>query len=329
MKIKFFHLLIVLFAVSPAISQENSASNYSCWDSLFSSNTSSYVASFTEMEGKFISKGYLDSSNAESYLQLIKTIVDSNDYIISGLDFDPLLTQGFRKCFLLNKCDSSEFLKFQEMNEKISNYQEDINPAKAFTDIQKIFTTEDFDNNLVRHYVLTFYSAAYFMSFTQIKSPETNETERAEEVAKIAEPTSDGTHNVLNVYAAPNDEVYVNDELLKITKLKEVVYNHISDTSNSLNSPEVYEKYIEALGLRKVSKQSISLTTDVKTSYEYYKWIKEIILESYTDRRNEIAIAEFGMIYEDLVADRNYNRAKIRTVHNLLHIKITEVEPIE
>jgi len=239
------------------------------------------------------------------------------------VEIDPMLILGFKKCFLLISCDLPEFVKIREMNNKMAGYN-NISPGVAFTDVLEIFNVEDFENKLIRHYILTFYSAAFFTSFTTVKSPE--------KIRDLPEPIEEKQivkRNILNVYAASNEKVYVNDSLIKITSLKKSVYDHVSDTTGSKNSPEVYDKYIEGKGTRKISKQSISYTTDVNTSYDFYTWVKEIMVDAYNERRNEIALAEFGMSYKEMLSDPLYNKEKIRTVQKMLHIKITEIEASE
>lgn len=313
-------ILQTFFVIILTCLQSFAQTDCDCWENEFIGQEVDYMTSIGEMEKAFIAKGYLKDKKPSSYIQLLDSIIAKNEYYLFGVEFNPALVTHFEKCFLENSCDNKTFDKIRAMNNRLANYR-DISPEQTFTDFKKTFSNEDFKRTEVKHYFLTFYYA----SFLQVHSglPRLVETKHAVETYKPLVK-----RNILKIYVAPNDSIFVNDNYVLFQELRQIVVKHITDTTNSENSPEIDTIDIEGLGKRKISKQVISFLNHRSISYDLYVKVQNELTSAYKEVRNEIGLKEFGVSYEKMLGQRDKYETEIKIVRQLLPQRISEAEPI-
>ena len=313
-------IIQVYFVIIITCFQAYAQTDCDCWESEFNGQKIDYSTSVGEMEKEFIDKGYLKDEKPSSYIQLMNSIISKNDYYPFGVEFNPVLVSKFENCFLVNFCDLETFEKIRRMNNLLGNYRH-ISPEETFSDFRKMFNKADFKKTEVKHYFLTFYYAWVMQTYSGL--PRLVETKDAiETYIPLVK------RNILKVYAATNDSVYVNETYVKFENLRQVVIKHISDSTDSQSSPEIELVEIEGLGKRKVSKKFIFLLSQLATSYSLYKKVQVELTAAYKEVRNEIGLKEFGVSYEQMLENRDSYANEIKIVRKLLPQRISEAEPI-
>lgn len=309
----YFSILIGFF-------QSYSQTNCGCWENVFNEYELDYISEVSIMEKAFIQKGYLVDESPSSYLELADSIIAKNEYYLSGVDLNPILIEKFENCFLIHPCNQMVYKKIREMNNKLTSYK-DISPEITFRYFKKIFKKEDFKNPEVKHYFLTFYLTSFTQDYSVL--PRLVETENTIETYKPLVK-----RNILKVYAAPNDSIFVNDKYVKFQNLRRCVIKHISDTTNSDNSPEIMLIEIDGFGVRKVSNQVISFLNHHSTSYNLYIEVQNELIAAHNEVRDKIALKEFGLSYYKMLENRDKYEKEIKIIRQLIPQRISEAVPI-
>lgn len=319
--LRFNLILLTLFVLILIGFQSCAQNDCDCWKNEFMGQEVNYETSVEEMEKSFIAKGYLKDEEPASYIQLMDSIIFKNEYFLFDVEYNPILTSEFEKCFLANTCNKATYEKIGTMSDILLHYN-NVSPRQTFSDFKRIFDIADFKEIEVKHYFLTFYNA----SFLQVHSglPMRNESNGEVETYKPL-----AKRNILKIYVAANDSIFVNEHYVAFQNLRQRVINHVSDTTNSENSPEIITIDIEGLGKRKVSKQVISFLIHRSASYDLYKKVQNELTTAYIDVRNEIGLMEFGMSYEKMLEQSDEYEKEIKIVRQLLPQRISESEPID
>lgn len=309
--------LLVAFIVLMIPSLAYSQSNCDCWEKKFQKQQLNYNTVISDMEQAFIAKGYLKDSKPSSYIELADSIIAKNEYFIYDVKINPLLIKEFSSCFVFDSCDQAHYKKFKKMTNKIERYR-DINPTQTYSDFKKIFKKTDFEQLAVRHYFLTFYSATALNIPTGLKRK------------KLPPPTPKSNEvlaprNLINVYVAPNDTIYIRDQPIEFQELKKWLINIISDSSESPTSPEMKTVEIEGLGKRQVSKLFIRLLYKRATSYKLYVEVQEELQAAYKELRNGAGIKEFGKSYEQMLKKREKYEKEIKIIRKLVPQQMLEL----
>lgn len=309
----YFSILIGFF-------QSYSQTNCDCWEKVFNEEELDYTSVVSKMEKAFIEKGYLRNESPASYIELADSIIAKNEYYLLGVEFNPILLEKFEHCFLINSCKEGVYKKIRKINNRFASYK-DISPEITFRYFKKIFQKEDFKNPEVKHYFLTFYLTSFTKDYSVL--PRLVETKNTIETYKPLVK-----RNILKIYVAPNDSIFVNDRYVKFQNLRKSVIEHISDTTNSDNSPEIELVEIEGLGSRKVSNQAISFLNHRSTAYNLYIEVQNELVAAYREVRDEIAQKEFGVSYYKMLENRDQYEKEIKIIRQLLPQRISEAVPI-
>lgn len=131
--------------------------------------------------------------------------------------------------------------------------------------------------------------------------------------------------NVFVVLANSNDQLLVEGELMDISELKEAAKEFIENPMNVETLPEMKQVEIPIFGTRMVSKQVISLQNDNGTSYQLYIQVQNELAAAYNELRDELAMEEFGVTYEELV--ENKDKPKVSAIKRVYPQRISEAEP--
>lgn len=131
--------------------------------------------------------------------------------------------------------------------------------------------------------------------------------------------------NVFEVLVNANDQLLVEGEIMQIEELREATKEFIANPGNAENLPEKKEKDIPFFGTTMVSKQVISLQNDNGTSYNMYIQVQNELAAAYNELRNEIAMEQFGVSYNDLLEAGD--KDKVKAVRKVYPQRISEAEP--
>lgn len=128
--------------------------------------------------------------------------------------------------------------------------------------------------------------------------------------------------NAFKVLVSFKDELRVQDENIDISLLREMVKEFFANPTNDPNLSEKEPKDIPLLGSVPVTKGVISLKNDRGTSYEMYIRVQNELAAAIHELRDEYAIAEFGVKFDDLRRDDQR-----RAIQRLAPMSISEAEP--
>lgn len=136
--------------------------------------------------------------------------------------------------------------------------------------------------------------------------------------------------NVFVVLANANDQLLVEGELMEVSQLKEAAKEFIANPYNKEELPEKKITTLPFFGDYPVSKQVISLQNDRGTSYDLYIQVQNELAAAYTELRDEVSMAQFGISYAALTeqAKNNENANKmLKAVKKVYPQRISEAEP--
>ncbi len=129
--------------------------------------------------------------------------------------------------------------------------------------------------------------------------------------------------NVLKVIVNFQDQVFVNDEQMDISMLKQTAMEFLENATNDPHKPE--KKYVEIdnLGEYAVSQGVISLTNDQGTTYNMYVQVQNELQRAVNELRDKVASNYFGKKYDNL------DTALQKAVQKAVPMNISEAPPID
>lgn len=152
----------------------------------------------------------------------------------------------------------------------------------------------------------------------------------------IEEPIEDipevKERNVFQVLVNANDELLVEGEPIRVSRLREETKRFIvgDPTFTDPDMPEGKMKEVPILGEMMVSKQIISLQNDRGTSYEMYIKVQNELVGAYNEVRNEYAQQKFGKPMNGLEKAAEISKKaelQIDAVKAVYPQRISEAEP--
>lgn len=152
----------------------------------------------------------------------------------------------------------------------------------------------------------------------------------------IEEPIEDipevKERNVFQVLVNANDELLVEGEPMRVSKLREATKRFIvgDPTFTDPEMPEGKMTEVPILGQMMVSKQIISLQNDRGTSYEMYIKVQNELVGAYNDVRDEYAQQKFGKPMKGLEKAAETSKKaemQIDAVKDVYPQRISEAEP--
>lgn len=131
--------------------------------------------------------------------------------------------------------------------------------------------------------------------------------------------------NVFVVLANANDQLLVEGDIMQVSELREAAKEFIANPANDENLPEKKPVDVPFFGKTMVSKQVISLQNDNGTSYDLYIQIQNELAAAYNELRNELAMSQFGVSYDELL--KRGEKEKVKAVRKIYPQRISEAEP--
>lgn len=151
--------------------------------------------------------------------------------------------------------------------------------------------------------------------------PPMPEDEQQEEDTEIRE------RNVFVVLINKDDQLFVEKEIVDISKLrnltKEFIMNPNDDPDLSEKRPETVDFFGEVM----VSKGVISLRNDRGTSYGKYIAVQNELAAAVNELRNDLCMERFGKKYDDLDPLIESENELIEAVKKVIPMAISEAEP--
>lgn len=130
--------------------------------------------------------------------------------------------------------------------------------------------------------------------------------------------------NILKVLINANDQLLVDGRRMELTELKPFAKHFIANPENLETLPSKKETEVPLLGSVAISKQVISLQSDLNTSYGMYVAVQDMLASAYMELRNEYAMRAFNESYQSLAENGQEERvSSIRTVYPM---RISEAE---
>ena len=127
--------------------------------------------------------------------------------------------------------------------------------------------------------------------------------------------------NTFVVLINSNNQLLVQNKILKIDNLKELAKEFIANPKNKQDMPEKKEVDVPFFGLTMVSKQVISLQNDRGTEYETYIHVQNELTAAYNELRDALAMQKWGKPYASL------NKEQMKAVRKVYPMRISEAEP--
>ncbi len=129
--------------------------------------------------------------------------------------------------------------------------------------------------------------------------------------------------NVFIVLVNSYDKLFVENEPLELSQLREKAKEFIANPNDEDDLPEKTMVFIEELQ-REVyicEKDIISVRNDNNTTYATYIAVQNELIAAYNELRDDFSKAEWGMAYDDLDKDRQ------KVVRKVYKLGISEAEP--
>jgi len=128
--------------------------------------------------------------------------------------------------------------------------------------------------------------------------------------------------NILEVKVNKDNLLLVEGEIISFSELRQVAKDFIANMDESEDMPEKVDRELPYFGLVRVPKNAvISLQNDIGTTYGVYIAVQNELLAARDELRDQLSMATFGMIYDDLDIDRQ------TAVDDYYKVPISEAEP--
>lgn len=128
--------------------------------------------------------------------------------------------------------------------------------------------------------------------------------------------------NILEVKVNKDNLLLVEGEIISFSELRQVAKDFIANMDESEDMPEKVDRELPYFGLVRVPKNAvISLQNDIGTTYGVYIAVQNELLAARDELRDQLSMATFGMIYDDLDVDRQ------TAVDDYYKVPISEAEP--
>jgi len=128
--------------------------------------------------------------------------------------------------------------------------------------------------------------------------------------------------NILEVKVNKDNLLLVEGEIISFSELRQVAKDFIANVDESEDMPEKVDRELPFFGLVRVPKNAvISLQNDIGTTYGVYIAVQNELLAARDELRDQLSMASFGMIYDDLDVDRQ------TAVDDYYKVPISEAEP--
>ena len=141
-------------------------------------------------------------------------------------------------------------------------------------------------------------------------------------ISSTAKPSEIKKRNIIAVFVNANDQIFVNDNLTDIYKLKTKTIDLILNTANNPNLPEKSIKYIDLIGNIEVSNAIISIQNNRNTSYEIYVQVQNELTAAVNKLRNQLSKEKFATSFENLKSE-----TKREAIQKAIPVNISEAEP--
>lgn len=128
--------------------------------------------------------------------------------------------------------------------------------------------------------------------------------------------------NVLIVLINKDNLLAVEGELTDISELKDLTKEFVENPLRKENLSERRDPTeIDFFGMVETSKGVVSLQNDKSTEYGKYIEVQNELMAAFNELRNEIAVKQFGIPYDDLEKDKQ------KAIRKYYPLTISEAEP--
>jgi biopolymer transport protein ExbD len=171
-------------------------------------------------------------------------------------------------------------------------------------------------------FLLIFFLVATTMDIdtgiSRLLPPMENENEKPPDIKE---------RNVFVVLINKDDQLFVEKEIVDISKLKQLTKDFIMNPNDDPNLSEKREVDVPIFGKMMVSKGVISLRNDLGTSYGKYIAVQNELAAAVNELRNDLCMQRFGKKYEDLDPLIPDDEELIEAVKKAIPMAISEAEP--
>lgn len=137
------------------------------------------------------------------------------------------------------------------------------------------------------------------------------------------EPPDFKERNIMKILVNSSDRLLINNKIGDIRTLRAEVFDFMSIHIDNEEYPEVYQKYIEALGKEVyVTRGLISLKNDRGTSYEMYIKVQNEIAAAFEQIKDQVAMKHYGKKYDQLLFEEQKD-----AVNDAVPMRFSEAEP--
>jgi biopolymer transport protein ExbD len=133
--------------------------------------------------------------------------------------------------------------------------------------------------------------------------------------------------NVFVVLINKDDQLFVEKEIVDISKLKDLTKEFIMNPNDDPDLSEKRPETVDYFGEVMVSKGVISLRNDMGTSYGKYIAVQNELAAAVNELRNDLCMQKFGRKYDDLDPLLENENDLIEAVKKVIPMAISEAEP--
>lgn len=146
------------------------------------------------------------------------------------------------------------------------------------------------------------------------------------------QPEDDTKINERNVFVVlinKDDQLFVEKEVVPISRLKALTKEFIMNPQNKKNLSEKKPETVDFFGDVMVSKGVISLQNDRGTSYGKYLKVQNELAAAVNELRDNLSMQQFGKKYSDLDPLDETEKEEIDAIKKVIPMAISEAEPKE
>jgi biopolymer transport protein ExbD len=133
--------------------------------------------------------------------------------------------------------------------------------------------------------------------------------------------------NVFVVLINKDDQLFVEKEIVDISKLRDLTKDFIMNPNDDPDLSEKRPETVDYFGEVMVSKGVISLRNDRGTSYGKYIAVQNELAAAVNELRNDLCMQKFGRKYDDLDPLIESENDLIEAVKKVIPMAISEAEP--
>ena len=303
----FLFFTALLLSTLACEEPESIPSVQECWNNRFEGFPIDYSTALYHARRSMLAVGHLQDTTGANYRALAEEVVRRNEFFFINMAVSPVLHEELRTCLLAAK-DEPETVAYKLLAVLDSIGQlKDLTPATVMSPFLTSFSTEDWEDPLLQHYVV---AVPYHLA-TQLRTQRHGILEKLPPWGEGDDPEKANlkARNVLTVLVNAENQILIRGEKRQLEEVAPLAKLFISNPNNDPEHAESPQKAI------------ISLKNDRGTNYKAYLAVYNALHAAYEELWEASSQAQFGKSYEELPVEQK------RSIRVAIPLIISEAEP--